>query len=104
MLSCSYHDIGGTSTTEGRITLSGQPVSRAQLRKVTSYVPQVDILLPSLTVRESIAYSALLRLPRDTSNAQIISKVDQVLDELGLTEVSSVQKQIHRFFKEVVTF
>lgn len=31
-----------------------------------AYVPQSDVLIPSLTVQECIRYSALLRLPADT--------------------------------------
>lgn len=31
-----------------------------------AYVPQSDVLVPSLTVQECIRYSALLRLPADT--------------------------------------
>lgn len=32
-----------------------------------AYVPQSDVLIPSLTVQECLRYSALLRLPPDTS-------------------------------------
>jgi ABC-type multidrug transport system ATPase subunit len=32
-----------------------------------AYVPQSDVLIPSLTVQECLRYSALLRLPQDTS-------------------------------------
>ncbi len=35
-------------------------------KRDVAYVPQSDVLIPSLTVEESVRYSALLRLPEDT--------------------------------------
>jgi ABC-type lipoprotein export system ATPase subunit len=39
--------------------------------QVTAFVPQKDVLLPSLTVEECVRYSALLRLPLDTPAATV---------------------------------
>jgi hypothetical protein len=40
---------------------------RRRRRSQVAYVPQSDVLIPSLTVQECLRYSALLRLPQDTS-------------------------------------
>jgi hypothetical protein len=47
------------------------PCRARALRKVTAYVPQKDVLLPTLTVEESLRYSALLRLPKTLTAQQV---------------------------------
>jgi ABC-type multidrug transport system ATPase subunit len=47
-----------------------------------AYVPQSDVLIPSLTVQECLRYSALLRLPQDTSPLDL-----QVSCSLGVAGV-----------------
>ena len=49
-----------------------------------SYVPQHDLLLNTATVRETLTTAAQLRLPHLTA-AEVTSRVDGVLSELGLT-------------------
>lgn len=48
------------------------------------FVMQDDVLFPTLTVRESLVFAALLRLPNSMSQAQKIQRADDVLQELGL--------------------
>lgn len=45
-----------------------------------------DRLLPSLTVRETIQYSALLRLPASVSKTRKIARAEEVLMSLGLRD------------------
>ena len=54
----------------GNITLDGQP-RKAWASRLVAYVPQFDFLLPTLTVAETLRYSALLRLPKDTQGAEV---------------------------------
>jgi ABC transport system ATP-binding/permease protein len=49
------------------------------------YLPQQDTIHERLTVREALAYAAALRLPADTSAAEIAARVDGVLAELEIT-------------------
>lgn len=53
---------------------------------------QDDVLFPTLTVRESLVFAALLRLPNSMSQAQKIQRADDVLQELGLERYLSTVK------------
>jgi ABC-type multidrug transport system ATPase subunit len=48
------------------------------------YVTQDDVMFPMLTVRESLLFAALLRLPNSMTRIQKIQRADTVLKELGL--------------------
>lgn len=56
-----------------------------------AYVMQQDVLLPSLTVRETLKYSADLRLPPSTTPAQREKVVEEVILELGLKECADTR-------------
>jgi ABC-type multidrug transport system ATPase subunit len=49
-------------------------------------VTQENVLLGTLTVRETVTYSALLRLPSSMSKAEVRRVVDDTLNEMGLRE------------------
>ena len=51
-----------------------------------AYVTQENILLGTLTVRETVTYSALLRLPSSMRKSEVRRIVDDTLDEMGLRE------------------
>ncbi|KAH0926767.1 hypothetical protein HID58_019023 [Brassica napus] len=53
---------------------------------LVAYVTQEDILLGTLTVRETITYSARLRLPSDMSNEEVSDIVEGTIMELGLQD------------------
>lgn len=57
----------------------------------SAYVMQQDILLPSLTVRETLRYAADLRLPRATTEEQRKKVVEEVILELGLKECADTR-------------
>ena len=59
--------------------------------KIAAHVPQEDNQIPTLTVRECIMYSAMLRLPWHWPKSTKMSHVDQVLKELGLKKVANSQ-------------
>jgi ABC-type multidrug transport system ATPase subunit len=55
------------------------------IRSLTSYVVQDDnALLPSLTVRETLHFAAIIRLPRHLSKSQKLARAEDVLAKLGL--------------------
>ncbi|GAA5939117.1 uncharacterized protein JCM15063_004431 [Sporobolomyces koalae] len=55
-------------------------------KKVIGYVRQDDYLLPFLTVRETLAFSAALRLPRSVPAETRDRIIDQTMTELGLAD------------------
>ncbi|KAI0835944.1 P-loop containing nucleoside triphosphate hydrolase protein [Hypoxylon sp. FL0890] len=54
-----------------------------------AYVMQQDILLPTLTVRETLQYSANLKLPPPTTEEERMRIVEEVILELGLKECAN---------------
>jgi ABC-type multidrug transport system ATPase subunit/ABC-type multidrug transport system permease subunit len=75
---------GVTTPSAGTITVSGEPVA-GRLTDI-GYLPQDEIVHGKLDVREALTYAAQLRLPQDTTPAEIAGSVRRVLDELALTE------------------
>jgi ABC-type multidrug transport system ATPase subunit/pSer/pThr/pTyr-binding forkhead associated (FHA) protein len=73
---------GVTNPTGGRVLVSGEPV-QGRLTDI-GYVPQDEIVHRGLTVVEGLRYAAWLRLPKDSTRADIDEAVDRVLDELDL--------------------
>lgn len=64
----------------------------------SAYVMQQDVLLPTLTVRETLQYSADLRLPPPTTQAERRKVVEEVILELGLKECADTRigNNIHK--------
>ena len=74
----------------GLIQIDGQPRDQ-WFSKIAAHVPQEDNQIPTLTVRECVMYSAMLRLPWHWEKREKVSHVDQVLKELGLKKVADSQ-------------
>jgi ABC-type multidrug transport system ATPase subunit/ABC-type multidrug transport system permease subunit len=75
---------GVTTPTSGSVTANGEAVG-TRLTDI-GYLPQDEIVHPDLSVRESLHYSAKLRLPTDTGEDEIAATVARALEELGLEE------------------
>lgn len=79
---------GGRLRTTGDITYNGS----SQLANIRSaYVMQQDVLLPTLTVRETLRYAAELRLPPPTTTEEREQVVQNVILELGLKECADTR-------------
>lgn len=69
----------------GEITIGTVNMSASKLSQHVAYVPQDELLLRSLTIQESLMFSAGLRL---NSPAEVVaSEVDRVIQALRLTKV-----------------
>lgn len=79
--------------SEGRCQLNGLDVyeSYDAFRGNIGYVPQDDIVYPQLTVYESLYYTARLRLPADTTDAEIDRKIDEVLTALEIAHTRNTK-------------
>ncbi|KAK3754262.1 hypothetical protein RRG08_050926 [Elysia crispata] len=71
----------------GTLLLGGMPVPE-NFKCMVGYVVQDDVVMGTLTVRENFEFSARLRLPSKISPAMRKERVEQVIYELGLTEVA----------------
>lgn len=70
---------------KGTILANNQKLSKAVLRRV-GFVTQDDVLYPHLTVRETLVYCSLLRLPLTLTKQEKISIAESVISELGLSK------------------
>eukprot|EP00924_Labyrinthula_sp_SR-Ha-C_P008281 maker-scaffold_11-snap-gene-8.38-mRNA-1 protein AED:0.01 eAED:0.01 QI:70/1/1/1/1/1/2/23/655 len=80
---------GGDKVVQGKIQVNGVPMLPKHYRRRVAYVMQDDLLFPTATVRESLNFSARLRLPTEISedDAQREKIVGDLIDSLGLTHV-----------------
>ena len=69
----------------GELLFNNTVPSDNVIRALTSYVIRDDALLPSLTVRETLHFAAILRLPSHMSKDQKLSLAERVLQNLGLS-------------------
>ncbi|KAJ7975913.1 ABC transporter family protein [Quillaja saponaria] len=67
----------------GSITYNDQPYSKF-LKSRIGFVTQDDVLFPHLTVKETLTYAALLRLPKSLTKEQKEKRTTDVIYELGL--------------------
>ncbi|KAL7787470.1 P-loop containing nucleoside triphosphate hydrolase protein [Trichoderma ceciliae] len=71
----------------GKMSFNGAVPSALVVRSVCSYVCQDDdALLPSLTVRETLRFSAALRLPSFMSKEEKYRRAEEVLMKMGLKD------------------
>ena len=79
---------GRRPATSGQVVYNGVDLYRSfdLFRAGIGYVPQQDIVHRKITVRNALRYTARLRLPPDTSAAEIDANIDRVLERVGLTE------------------
>ncbi|CAA2954554.1 ABC transporter G family member 22-like isoform X1 [Olea europaea subsp. europaea] len=67
----------------GSVTYNDQPYSKL-LKSRIGFVTQDDVLFPHLTVKETLTYAALLRLPRTLTKEEKKKRALDVIYELGL--------------------
>jgi ABC-type multidrug transport system ATPase subunit len=79
---------GREAANEGAVLLNGQDLyaNFEALKQDIAVVPQKDVLHESLAVGQALWYTAKLRLPPDTSAAEIEASLQEMLQTVGLTE------------------
>jgi ABC-type multidrug transport system ATPase subunit len=73
---------------QGDILVNGKRIQPKTFKNLAGYVDQEDLLLGSLTVRETLSFSAELRLPESLPKSEKMVIVDQTIKQLGLAHVS----------------
>ncbi|XP_012938369.1 ABC transporter G family member 21 [Aplysia californica] len=74
---------GRQMTDDGRITLNGATLSK-DLKRQISYVLQEDIFFPNLTLRETLVFTAMIRLPDKMPRQDKMDRLEEVIDALDL--------------------
>ncbi|KAF5932025.1 hypothetical protein HYC85_028196 [Camellia sinensis] len=69
---------------EGDIRISGFPKIQETFARISGYCEQTDIHSPQVTIRESLIYSAFLRLPKEVIKEEKMVFVDEVMDLVEL--------------------
>lgn len=79
--------LSGLIPPKGKVLVEGDNLyeNYDAYRTMIGYVPQDDILHSDLKVQEALEYSARLRLPPDTTEAEIRSRIDDALHKVELT-------------------
>ncbi|XP_076944784.1 ABC transporter G family member 15-like [Bidens hawaiensis] len=72
----------------GDILLNGKKKRLSNGNGVVAYVTQEDVLMGTLTVRETITYSAYLRLPTTFTNKEVNDIIEGTIMEMGLEDCS----------------
>ena len=77
--------VGGTTLVNGR------EIADADFKKVVGFVDQEDTLMSTLTVYETVLYSALLRLPREMSLEAKKYRTLETMNELGILGIKDAR-------------
>lgn len=77
---------GMADFTGGDVQINGESIRTnfRSMRGIIGYVPQNDIVYDDLTLERMLFYSAQLRMPKDTSPAEIRQKIDETLQMVEL--------------------
>ena len=82
--------LGHQATSGGSLLFGGHPIlsNPAILNGLVGYVPQNMSLHETLTVRQVVWFAAKLRLPTDTTAAEINNHVDAALNSMGIESLA----------------
>ncbi|KAF9260110.1 hypothetical protein L218DRAFT_1079508 [Marasmius fiardii PR-910] len=88
-------DILARKNKRGNVTgttlVNGREVKDEEFRAVTGFVDQEDTLMHTLTVYETVLYSALLRLPREMSFEAKKYRTLETMNELGILGIKDMR-------------
>lgn len=78
-------------SVSGTTLVNGRAVPDAMFGEVMGFVDQEDTLMPTLTVYETVLYSALLRLPREMSLEAKKFRTLETMGELGILGIKDAR-------------
>lgn len=79
--------MGQSASISGRILLNGREYKIADLKKMSGYVMQDDLLNAHLTVEETLKYTTRLKLEPSLTEEEVCSRVDEIIKQMGLDHV-----------------
>jgi len=81
--------LGKLPVTDGGVYINEQKGTLSAIRGCLGFVPQNDVMITTLSVRDVLLHAARTRMPREVPDAQKIERVDQVMDALSLTHIQN---------------
>ena len=74
--------------TQGEVYINGNNLYQNfdTIKKLIGYVPQSDIVYDNLTLHDMLAYTAKLRLPKDTTKAEREEAISRAIEMVELSE------------------
>lgn len=85
---------------QGSILVNGVKPGK-KFKSLAAFVQQEDILMGNMTVRETLVFHALLRLPSEKTYKQKMQRVDDLIRELGLEHCQHTKVGISGVFKGI---
>lgn len=76
-----------TGVVSGTISINGRPRDKS-FKRISGYVLQDDKMLGTMTVKEHLMFAADLRLPSKVSYLERLSRVEEVLEDLGISHIA----------------
>ncbi|EFX71587.1 ABC protein, subfamily ABCG [Daphnia pulex] len=86
LLNCLTFRNAGKLKINGERYLNGAEVNTDILARISGFVQQDDLFIPTLTVKEHLQFQALLRMDKHLSYEERMNRVDNVILELGLIQ------------------
>ncbi|RGB42727.1 P-loop containing nucleoside triphosphate hydrolase protein [Rhizophagus diaphanus] len=78
----------GSRGVQGTITLNGHKITKNS-KRFLAYCTQDAIFLSHLTVKETLTYTARLRLPREVPRRDKLKQVENIIELLNLTKCAN---------------
>lgn len=75
----------------GDLFVNGRRVDPDTLTSRSAYVQQDDLFVGLITVREQLIFQAMVRMDRHLTHSQRMTRVDEVISELGLTKCADTK-------------
>ena len=82
---------------EGDIRISGFPKKQETFARISGYCEQTDIHSPQVTVKESLIYSAFLRLPKEVNDKEkmVRIKIMSIAYQMYSLNLTTTAKNFH---------
>uniref|UniRef100_A0AC35G7Z4 ABC transporter domain-containing protein n=1 Tax=Panagrolaimus sp. PS1159 TaxID=55785 RepID=A0AC35G7Z4_9BILA len=75
-----------TVSTTGTIKINDAEVGQSTLRKLSAYAQQDDLFISTMTVKEHLTFTALMKMGKHYSSRQREKRVQSVMEDLALTK------------------
>ncbi|XP_032239519.2 protein white isoform X2 [Nematostella vectensis] len=80
----AYRNLGSIQVT-GEVKVNNNNLGLA-INSISAYIQQEDLFIGTLTVREHLTFHALLRMDKKHSKQERLDRVEEAINELGLTK------------------